>query len=284
MLHRHGQLHPIGPPAKKDWQRILKQRNPCLTSPIQKSNLKLTMKNPSTCPVCGAPLAKGSHGGICPSCLLQAAMGADSTAQEAFDEDDAAHSPPGLSEQPGTRIGHYKLVEQIGEGGFGIARRNRTALRVAAGIAALPVAATLNLANSSFDGGRPDKAIRLREEMLALKPLEGQHDPGAQFCLGSCYATGRGVLRDEAEAEARLRRAAAQNHAPAQHCLGICYEHGDGGPKHEVEACKGYLLAAAQGEKAKNNAGLLALGLPSDQTAEGKRRVKNFKPQERTQP
>jgi serine/threonine protein kinase/tetratricopeptide (TPR) repeat protein len=57
---------------------------------------------------------------MCPACLLRAAMGSDSTLLPAPGESGAAQSPPAFSEQPGTRIGHYKLLEQIGEGGFGI--------------------------------------------------------------------------------------------------------------------------------------------------------------------
>jgi hypothetical protein len=57
---------------------------------------------------------------MCPACLLRAAMGSDSTLLPAPGESGAAQSPPAFSEQPGTRIGHYKLLEQIGEGGFGV--------------------------------------------------------------------------------------------------------------------------------------------------------------------
>ena len=78
------------------------------------------MKDPSTCPVCGAPLAQGGRSGMCPTCLLRAAMGGDSLQDPASGADGVAQEPPRLSEYPGTRIGHYKLLEQIGEGGFGI--------------------------------------------------------------------------------------------------------------------------------------------------------------------
>ncbi|MCX6872834.1 MAG: tetratricopeptide repeat protein [Verrucomicrobia bacterium] len=78
------------------------------------------MMDPSTCPVCGTPLAQGSRSGMCPTCLLQAAMGGDSTLHPGPGDEGAAPVAPQMPEQPGTRIGHYKLLEQIGEGGFGV--------------------------------------------------------------------------------------------------------------------------------------------------------------------
>ncbi|MCF7734479.1 MAG: protein kinase, partial [Akkermansiaceae bacterium] len=84
------------------------------------ASLNTAMTDPPTCPACGAPLAQGNPSGMCPACLLRAAMGGASSQDPAPDEADTAQWPPTLSEQPGTRIGHYKLLEQIGEGGFGV--------------------------------------------------------------------------------------------------------------------------------------------------------------------
>jgi serine/threonine protein kinase len=77
------------------------------------------MKEPSNCPVCGTPFVHG-RGGLCPACLLQAALGDDHTLAQAAGAGGTEQMPPVLSEQPGTRIGHYKLLEKIGEGGFGV--------------------------------------------------------------------------------------------------------------------------------------------------------------------
>ena len=111
-------------------------------------------------------------------------------------------------------------------------------------------------------------------------------DATAQHELGVAFQTGKlGLAKDPVAAAKWFRQAAEQNFAPAQNCLGVCYERGDGVPKHEVEAYKWYLLAAAKGdERATDNAGLLELGLSSDQIAQGKRRAENFKPLERSQP
>lgn len=69
----------------------------------------------STCPACGGRLVAGLKGAMCPACMLQAAFADDPVAHEACPQD-----PRG--EQPGAHIGRYKLLEQIGEGGFGIAK------------------------------------------------------------------------------------------------------------------------------------------------------------------
>ncbi|MCX6867644.1 MAG: hypothetical protein NTV46_15775 [Verrucomicrobia bacterium] len=34
------------------------------------------MTDPPICPACGTPIAQGRGGGLCPACLLHAAMGA----------------------------------------------------------------------------------------------------------------------------------------------------------------------------------------------------------------
>jgi serine/threonine protein kinase len=75
------------------------------------------------CPVCHAPLSADVPVGICPGCALRSAL----------DPDDA-----GLDEGEGTTIGRYKLLQKIGEGGFGVVYmaeqeepvRRRVALKV----------------------------------------------------------------------------------------------------------------------------------------------------------
>ena len=53
----------------------------------------------------------------------------------------------------------------------------------------------------------------------------------AQFNLGAMYATGEGVLQDDAEAVKWYRMAAEQGHAMAQSNLGVMYDKGQGCPK-----------------------------------------------------
>ena len=63
------------------------------------------------CPECGRPLATSSRDGMCPTCLLTLGLSAahsDGPAPVTFG-----------SQAPGGRIGRYKLLEPVGEGGFG---------------------------------------------------------------------------------------------------------------------------------------------------------------------
>jgi hypothetical protein len=55
--------------------------------------------------------------------LLRADAAAGSFLRELISEDDIltdVRAAPPLADGPGTRIGHYKLLQQIGEGGMGV--------------------------------------------------------------------------------------------------------------------------------------------------------------------
>ena len=80
------------------------------------------MTDPPTCPACGDPLARGQDGDLCPACLLGAAMEGDLPDQSASSGAGVAgdYGFPSIAERLGARIGRYKLLEQIGEGGFGV--------------------------------------------------------------------------------------------------------------------------------------------------------------------
>jgi hypothetical protein len=67
-----------------------------------------------TCPKCGAQILGEVIGGLCPNCV-----GALALAVEPEPQEKPTDSLP-ASEKPGDHIGHYKLLQQIGEGGCGI--------------------------------------------------------------------------------------------------------------------------------------------------------------------
>jgi hypothetical protein len=99
------------------------------------------MAEKNTCPSCGAELPSDAPSGLCVPCLLRGAL-PDGAVLPPSDQGDthsqATTASPPLSEKPGGRIGRYKLLEKIGEGGCGVVYgaeqeqpvRRRVALKV----------------------------------------------------------------------------------------------------------------------------------------------------------
>ena len=78
-------------------------------------------------------------------------------------------------------------------------------------------------------------------------PLAEQGNAEAQFRLGTMYADGQGVRRDDRLAVKWLNLAANQGHASAQQKLGIMYRDGRGVQQDYQEALKWFRLSAEQG-------------------------------------
>jgi hypothetical protein len=81
------------------------------------------------CPSCGEDLPANTPHGLCPECLLRQGMEsvAGASSPDRGDPGPTAarsdQTPPGsraILEGPGSRIGPYKLLQQIGEGGMGV--------------------------------------------------------------------------------------------------------------------------------------------------------------------
>jgi serine/threonine protein kinase len=89
------------------------------------------MASSNFCSECGAEISPGAQGSLCPRCLFALALTASS-------DPDSTASHDSVTEQPGDRIGGYKLLQQIGEGGCGVVYmaeqeepvRRRVALKV----------------------------------------------------------------------------------------------------------------------------------------------------------
>src|SRR5215831_10500388 len=79
------------------------------------------MAGVSHCIECGSPLPADWPKGLCSRCALKGALLADSPQPEVQSPGFTQTVPlPVLTETSGTHIGRYKLLEQIGEGGFGV--------------------------------------------------------------------------------------------------------------------------------------------------------------------
>src|SRR5258707_7035404 len=82
---------------------------------------------PQTCEVCGARLPANAPGGPCPACLVRGAIGQPTEADSSVPQCEMEPGEVGpmikltlpIEQGPGTMIGRYKLLEKIGEGGFG---------------------------------------------------------------------------------------------------------------------------------------------------------------------
>ena len=69
------------------------------------------MVEQNRCPHCGSQLPANAPSGVCPQCLLKAGL---------VNDPDITVDSSSVIEGPGTIIGHYELLELIGEGGMGL--------------------------------------------------------------------------------------------------------------------------------------------------------------------
>jgi eukaryotic-like serine/threonine-protein kinase len=80
------------------------------------------MAEPPRCQQCDAPLTRLAVSGLCANCLLKLGLEppANQTATAGEVAVDSAGEAAAPGESAGSRIGRYRLLQQIGEGGFGL--------------------------------------------------------------------------------------------------------------------------------------------------------------------
>jgi len=104
--------------------------------------------------------------------------------------------------------------------------------------------------------------------MEVWRPLADSGNADAQYRIGSMYAEGKGVQRNDATALTWFQRAAEHGNAAAQYNVGASYAAGAGVAQSDTEAAKWFKRAANQGMPfAELNLGLLyaaGRGVPQD--------------------
>ena len=125
---------------------------------------------------------------------------------------------------------------------------------VACVLLAAPVFAQVALEEGlvAYHNGDYAKAMEL------WRPLADQGNADAQYRIGSMYAEGKGVERNDATALTWFQRAAERGNPAAQYNVGASYAAGVGIAQNDGEAAKWFKRAAEQGMPfAELNLGLL---------------------------
>ena len=78
------------------------------------------MPDKNKCPSCGAELPGDLPAGLCAACLLAVGLPTEPASEKEAARPTIRLSLPPLAEKPGDKIGRYKLLQQIGEGGCGV--------------------------------------------------------------------------------------------------------------------------------------------------------------------
>lgn len=140
-------------------------------------------------------------------------------------------------------------------------------------VATVVTATALLLSVSVVAGPLEDGSAAYRDKDYAKavelwQPLADRGDPMAQYYLGTLYAEGNGVQRDDEAAFKLFLRAANRGNAAAQYNVGASYSAGVGVKKSDADAAKWFQRAANQGMAfAMLNLGLLYAagnGVPQD--------------------
>jgi len=109
--------------------------------------------------------------------------------------------------------------------------------------APLPALAGLEEALAAYESGE------LRKAFIQFKHLAIRGDAEAQYQLGTLYALGQGVDRNESQALRWLRHAAEQAHRGAAEALAKMYLSGEGVERDEAAARKWLAIARSAADQ-----------------------------------
>jgi TPR repeat protein len=108
---------------------------------------------------------------------------------------------------------------------------------------------------------------------LLFRELADEGNAVAQFSLGAMFQNGYGVPQNYMEAVKWYQKSAMGNHPDGQYLLGLALKEGSGVPRDRIEAFKWLQLAAERDKRYIETRDDLALLLPAEMVAEGKRRA-----------
>ncbi len=137
----------------------------------------------------------------------------------------------------------------------------------------------LGQAYDHFSGnGTP---IDYERAALLFRELAEGGNATAQFSLGAMFQNGYGVPQNYIEAVKWYQKSAMSNHPDGQYLLGLALKEGSGIPRDRIEAFKWLHLAAESAAESPTESNVkyvetrdeLALLLPAEMVAEGKRRA-----------
>ena len=115
--------------------------------------------------------------------------------------------------------------------------------------------------------------------LALLEPLAKSGDPYAQNSLGTMYAQGEGVQRDDKAAVHWFGQAADQGHAEAQANLAGMVYQGLGAPRDIAKAYFWFVVAASRGDDiSERDAAAIKPELTADQIKEAERLAKEWQP------
>ncbi len=127
-----------------------------------------------------------------------------------------------------------------------------------------------------LDGQRAYQAGDYDTALFLWRPMAEIGDAAALYSLGTMYAEGKGVARDDAEAVKFFQKAARRGHAKAQVVLGNMYYHGGSVAQDGVQALMWYNIASAGDYEVTQKRDGIAAKMSPDQVGEAQKLTREW--------